>query len=242
VTSFRLLRLCAALGLTMLSGCGTLPGQPRKGSETVAPNDVVAFDALYSDNCAGCHGANGRGGVAMSLGDPVYLALVDDTAMRAVIANGVRGTSMPAFAQRAGGTLTDKQIDVLTREIRSRWSRPGILDGSHPPPYAQTSPGTPARGQAAFGTFCESCHGPNGSGGPKASAITNDSFLALVSDQGLRTIVIAGRPELGAPDWRGYVPGRPMTDQEVTDVVAWLASRRSSRPGQPYAVSHGGER
>ena len=236
------LHLCATLGLTILAGCGTPPGQPRKESETLAPKDVVAFDTLYSDNCAGCHGAGGRGGTAVSLGDPVYLALVDETAMRAVIANGVRGTSMPAFAQSAGGTLTDTQIDVITREIRSRWSRPGILDAAHPPSYAQTSTGDPARGQAAFGMFCESCHGRNGRGGPKGSAITNDSFLALVSDQGLRSTVIAGRPELGAPDWRGYVPGKPMTDQDVTDVVAWLASRRSPTPGQPYAVSHDGER
>ena len=75
-------------------------------------------------------------------------------------------------------------------------------------------------------------------GGRKASAITDDSFLALVSDQGLRTIVIAGRPELGAPDWRGNVPGKPMSDQEVTDVVAWLASRRVQNPGQPYSASN----
>ena len=239
---FRLLCVSATLGLTLLSGCGTPPGQPRKESAVLAPHEVVAFDTLYADNCAGCHGAGGRGGVAISLGDPVYLALVDDTAMRRVIADGVRGTSMPAFAQSAGGALTDKQIDVITREIRSRWSRPGILDGAHPPSYAHTSTGDPARGQAAFGTFCESCHGRNGRGGPKGSAITNDSFLALVSDQGLRTIVIAGRPDLGAPDWRGYVPGKPMTDQDVTDVVAWLASRRSRSPGQPYPVPQDGER
>jgi hypothetical protein len=47
-----------------------------------------------------------------------------------------------------------------------------------------------------------------------------------VSDQSLRTTVIAGRPDLGAPDWRGNVTGRPMTPQEVSDVVAWLAARR----------------
>jgi hypothetical protein len=39
-----------------------------------------------------------------------------------------------------------------------------------------------------------------------------------------------GRRELGAPDWRGNVPGKPMSDQEVTDVVAWLASRRVQTP------------
>jgi hypothetical protein len=49
-------------------------------------------------------------------------------------------------------------------------------------------------------------------------------------------MVITGRPELGAPDWRGNVPGRSMTDQEITDVVAWLVSRRAENPGQPYSA------
>jgi hypothetical protein len=52
------------------------------------------------------------------------------------------------------------------------------------------------------------------------------SYLSLVSDQGLRTTVIAGRPDLGAPDWRGNVPGHPMSPGEVSDVVAWLAAKR----------------
>ena len=62
----------------------------------------------------------------------------------------------------------------------------------------------------------------------------DDSFLALVSDQSLRTTVIAGRPDLGHPDWRNYVPDRPMTPQEVTDVVAWLVAHRKANAGQPY--------
>jgi mono/diheme cytochrome c family protein len=198
----------------------------------------LEFGTLYAENCAGCHGAEGRAGAAIGLADPVYLGVADDAAMRKAIANGVRGTAMPAFAQSAGGTLTDPQIDVITREIRSRWSRPGIFDGASPPPYAATSTGDSQRGEAAYGTYCESCHGPGGKGGPKASAITNDSFLALVSDQGLRSLVIAGRPEFGAPDWRGNVPGQPMSDRDVTDVVAWLVSRRVSSPGAPYSASN----
>ena len=232
--------LCAAvaLGLMLFSGCSSPHGQPRQGSETLAPNEVLEFRTLYSENCAGCHGAEGQGGAAIALADPVYLAIADDAAIRKVIANGVRGTAMPAFAERAGGMLTDKQIDVITSEMRSRWSRHGILNGVNPPSYAPKSAGDALRGEVAYKTYCESCHGPGGRGGPKGSAIADDSFLALVSDQGLRTIVIAGRPELGAPDWRGNVSGKPMSDQEVTDVVAWLGSRRSQNPGQPYSVSN----
>ena len=233
MTQFRRISASTALVAVLFAGCGAPPGQPRTDSITVAPSDVVEFSALYADNCAGCHGANGRGGAAIALANPVYLAIVDDRSMRASIASGVRGTSMPAFAQSAGGMLTEKQIDALVNGVRS-WRRAGVLDGANPLSYVPTAAGDVRRGEAAYQTFCQSCHGPDGLGGPKGSAITNDSFLALTSDQGLRTIVIAGRPELGAPDWRGNVAGKPMSDQEVTDVVSWLASHRVAAPGQPY--------
>ena len=235
---FRNLCVCATLAAIVLSGCGVPHGQPGRDSEILAPNEVRDFGTLYAQNCAGCHGAEGRGGAAIALANPVFLAIAGDGAIRKVIANGERGTAMPAFAENAGGMLTDAQIDAITKEIRSRWSKHGILDAAAVPSYAPKSAGDTHRGEVAYKTFCESCHGPGGGGGNKGSAITNDSFLALVSDQGLRTIVITGRPELGAPDWRGNVPGRPMSDQEVTDVVAWLASRRAQNPGQPYSTSN----
>ena len=230
--------LAAAIGAMLLSGCTSPPGQPREGSEPLAPNEVMDFGKLYTENCAGCHGVEGRGGAAIALANPVYLAIADDATMRKVVANGVSGTSMPAFAERAGGMLTDKQIDVITTQVRSRWSRLAKVDAANLPSYAPKSAGNVSQGEAVYKTYCESCHGPNGRGGPQGSAITNDSFLALVSDQGLRTFVITGRPELGAPDWRGNVPGKPMSNQEITDVVAWLVSRRVQNPGQPYSVSH----
>src|SRR5229473_7390206 len=235
---FRYLSVLAALGLTLLSGCSSPPGQPRKGSETLAPNEVLEFGTLFGQNCAGCHGVEGRGGAAIALADPVYLGIADDAAIRKVIANGVRGTSMPAFAQSSGGMLTDEQIDVITKGIRSRSSQQGVLGTANAPSYAPKSAGDALRGEVAYKTYCESCHGLGGKGGHKGSPITDDSFLALVSDQGLRTIVITGRPELEAPDWRGNVLGKPMSDQEVTDVVAWLASQRAQNPRQPYSVSN----
>jgi cytochrome c oxidase cbb3-type subunit III len=240
VIQFRHIRATAVVAATLLASCGAPPGQPLKGSETLAPNEVLDFDVLYSQNCAGCHGTRGQGGAAIALANPVYLVIANEESIRKAAANGIRETSMPAFAQSAGGMLTDKQINVIATGIRSRWSQRGILGGATPPPYAAKSTGDAQRGEVAYKTFCESCHGPGGRGGPKGSSITDDSFLALVSDQELRTIVIVGRPELGAPDWRGDVPGKPMSDQEVTDVVAWLASRRAQNPGQPYSVSNYG--
>ncbi|MFY9743962.1 MAG: c-type cytochrome [Candidatus Sulfotelmatobacter sp.] len=233
----RTLSALTFLSLAVLAACSTLNRGPRTDPEVVAPSQILDFDTLYAQNCAACHGAQGRGGAAIALADPVYLAIIDQTTMRNVVTQGVRGTSMPAFAQSAGGMLTEDQINVITSGIFSRWGRKGILDGANPPSYAAKAAGNVDHGQPVFGTYCASCHGTEGAGTRKGSAITNDSFLALVSDQELRTIVITGRPELGAPDWRGDVPGHPMTDQEITDVVAWLASRRVKDPGQPYSAS-----
>lgn len=235
--SFRHLGAFAAFSVMLLCGCGSPHGQPRKGSETVAPNQILNFEVLYAQNCAGCHGTEGRGGAAMALANPVYLAVADDAAIRKVITKGVRGTSMPAFAESSGGMLTEKQIEVVTTQIRSRWSKPGLLERANPPSYAPQSAGDVSHGEVAYKAYCESCHGPGGRGATNGSSITDDSFLALVSDQGLRTVVITGRPELGAPDWRRNIPGKPMTEQEITDVVAWLASRRVQDPGRPYSAS-----
>ncbi len=236
--ALRYLVFLFAIGAMLLSGCAAPHGQPRSGSETLAPNEVLDFTTLYAENCAGCHGTAGRGGAAISLGDPVYLAIADDTAIRKVIIKGVPGTAMPAFAESAGGMLTNKQIDAISSGIRSRWSQQGILNGANPPSYTPKSSGDVQRGEVAFKTYCDSCHGPGGTAGPMGSAITNDSFLALVSNQGLRTIVITGRPEFGAPDWRSNVSGKSMSEQEVTDVVAWLASHRVQSPGRPYSASN----
>ena len=64
-------------------------------------------------------------------------------------------------------------------------------------------------------------------------SIVDASYLALISDQGLRSITIAGRQDEGMPDWRSD-GAQPMTDQQITDIVAWLASKRTSTPDQPY--------
>jgi mono/diheme cytochrome c family protein len=229
--------LAFAAGVLWFSGCDSAPGRPATGAESLPPEEILDFNVLFATNCSGCHGSDGHGGAAVALSDPVYLAIVDEDTLRKVVTYGIPGTSMAAFGQSAGGMLTAKQIDVLVTQIRARWSKLGILDGANPPSYAARFPGDAARGEAVYKTFCQSCHGPDGRGGPKGSSITGNSFLALLTDQELRTMTIVGRPDRNAPDWRNDLPGRPMSDQEITDVVAWLASHRVSTPGQPYPAS-----
>jgi mono/diheme cytochrome c family protein len=227
--------ISAALALsTLMCGCANAPGKELSAGTPIVPSEISDFNVLYGENCAGCHGSEGRGGAAIALGDPVYLAIADDASLRRAATNGISGTSMPAFAQSAGGMLTEKQIVLIVSGIRERWSKPNALSGANPPPYSSTIAGDSSRGSQVYVTFCSSCHGVAGRGGAKGSSIVDESFLALLNDQELRTIVIVGRPDLGAPDWRNNVPGTPMSTQDISDVVAWLSSQRSQFPGQPY--------
>jgi len=109
--------LATAIPLAIFSSCGRLPGQPPPSARPQIPSQVTNFDELYNVNCAGCHGVDGHLGAALPLNNPAYLALVDDASMRSAIANGVSGTSMPAFAISAGGMLTDDQIIVIVNGI-----------------------------------------------------------------------------------------------------------------------------
>jgi cytochrome c oxidase cbb3-type subunit III len=207
-----------------LASCGS-SGHRVAEPPAIRPSEVTDFRVLYSQNCSGCHGIDGQGALAVAIGTPVYLAIADTATIRRVVEGGRPGTAMPAFAQNAGGMLTEAQIDILVRGIRERWATPAALDSDRPPAYAASQPGDAARGHNVFTTYCSSCHGSEGRDG-RAGSIVDGSYLALVSDQHLRTVTIIGMPALGAPDWRGNVPGKPMSDADVTDVVAWLTAQR----------------
>jgi mono/diheme cytochrome c family protein len=234
----RRLAAFVTMAVVMLAATGCqLRGKPGPGPEVPNPDTVLDSTVLYNQNCSGCHGADGRRGAAVGIGDPVYLALVSDDTMRSVASKGRPGTAMSAFAQKEGGMLTDAQIDAIVRGIRRRWSNPTTVAGATLPPYQASGAGNVQRGEAVYNTYCASCHGTGGKGGPKAGSVTDPAYLSLITDQGLRTIVITGRPEFNAPDWRNNVPGRPMSDQEITDVVAWLASQRPATATQQNVAS-----
>jgi len=230
-------RLIVTAAATLLivglsASCDQLPGKPDEAARWKRPTEVVAFDQLYAENCSGCHGADGRLGPARPLNDPLYLALMNDDTLRKVIAQGVPKTAMPAFVQQQGGNLTDKQIDVLVDGIRSRWARSEEFQRASLPAYEagkDSKSGDVPRGLIVYQTYCAQCHDAGGRGDRKGGAIVDPNYLALVSDQSLRTTVIVGRSDLRKPDWRDNVPGRPMSPQEISDVVAWIASHRSEK-------------
>ena len=210
-----LLSFAAAIAL---SSCDA-PGRRSAEAPPIRPAEVADFAILFSQNCSGCHGKDGQGALAVGIGRPVYLAIADDATIRGTTESGRPGTSMPAFAQKAGGMLTDAQIEILVHGIRN-WAKPVA---ENPPGYASSGPGDPSRGHTVFAASCTSCHGKDGRGG---IAIADPSYLSLVSDQHLRTVIIAGMLQFGMPDWRRH--NKPLSDSDVTDLVAWLSSQREA--------------
>ncbi len=148
------------------------------------------------------------------------------------------GTLQPAFAQSAGGTLTDAQIDALVSGLLERWGGAKPAKSDDIPSYAAPA-GSAARGKAVYAAACAGCHGADGKSGQNGGAIADASYLSLVSDQYLRTTVIAGRVDLGMPDWRSYTPGQPLTARQISDVVAWLIAQRRPVPGRPNSAKEG---
>src|SRR5215467_13443622 len=74
------------LAIVLLTGCSVhLPGQPSEAERWRAPAEITDFNQLYTQNCAGCHGVDGRLGAARSLNDPLYLAFVTNDGMRQAI-------------------------------------------------------------------------------------------------------------------------------------------------------------
>jgi mono/diheme cytochrome c family protein len=99
------------------------------------------------------------------------------------------------------------------------------------------SAGNKEKGAVVFGRACAVCHGSYGQGIDRGSetvrTINDRVFLALISNQALRRYAITGRPDLGMPAYAEARPDSehfvPLTDQEVTDLVALLASWRGEK-------------
>jgi cytochrome c oxidase cbb3-type subunit 3 len=210
-------------------GCGKST-EPHAPDRPIRSDEVTDFNTLYSQNCAGCHGADGQFGPAPPLNDPLFLAIVPDEILSKLVTEGRPGTPMPGFSRKKGGSLTDKQVKAIADGIKVRWKP--VQPRTSPPDYlASIDHGNAGRGEKVFNRACASCHGPDGLGGKdKVGPIHNEAFLSLISDQAIRRYIITGRRDLKMPDFAGTA-GRPadfqpLSPTDVADLVEFLSSWR----------------
>jgi mono/diheme cytochrome c family protein len=183
----------------------TQPGAPPLApSGRLAGFDATKGAALFADNCASCHGAEGKGvpGTFPPLaGDPMVNAANPTSHIGAVL-HGLSGkeingqkyeAQMPAFADQ----LSDQQIADIIDYERSSWGNRGALisaadvvaaRANEPPQQQAARPAqaSPVAAQAPtfdvaeasklFADNCAACHGAEGKGVP-------GTFPPLAGDQ-----------------------------------------------------------
>jgi cytochrome c oxidase cbb3-type subunit III len=109
--------------------------------------------AIFAANCAGCHGADGRGGEhAPNIATASEVQRLMDREIGAIIRYGVAGAGMPAFP-----SFKAQEVADVISYLRILQGRGDIVK----------LPGDPKEGKALFfGTAkCSDCHMVNGNGG-----------------------------------------------------------------------------
>jgi cytochrome c oxidase cbb3-type subunit 3/ubiquinol-cytochrome c reductase cytochrome c subunit len=211
------------------------PGKP--GAPETAPEYVTTFEVLYRNHCSGCHGPNGKNGAARILNDPLYLALIPKDTFRNVVIYGRPGTNMPAWAVEQGGPLYPKQINALVDGVYKTWAKPEQFHAQQLPSYSgQGFTGNADNGRKLFVRDCFACHGK----GAPIGSVTDMQYVALVSNQMLRTSILVGRPDFGMPDYRFLNLGHALSNQDVADLVAFISSKRPAYAEQEIKVEQTG--
>jgi cytochrome c oxidase cbb3-type subunit III len=151
-------RIIYLLAAEMVVGCLPLwlkaqTTEPRT-SPTVPAAPSPTGQALYSSNCAGCHGLDGKGGEhGPNIATNPDIRRLPDVQIEHIIRNGIPASGMPAF----GTTFNAAQIAAVRDHLR-------LLQGGHKQ--------TPVTGDAHQGkqlffgkAKCSDCHMVAGKGG-----------------------------------------------------------------------------
>ena len=175
----------------------------------------------------------------------MFVALVSEDELHNVIANGRHGTLMPAWCDSTGGPLTDEQVGVLVKGIKQRsWKTIAASEiGKRAEDVSECTAATSRQrhqremaqaGEKRFSLRLRDCHGENGSRRRMSEIVNDQAFLALVERSGPAALhhhgpARFGDAELCRPKGRGKATFKPLTSQQVSDLVALLASWRNQR-------------
>ncbi|MEA3337450.1 MAG: c-type cytochrome [Chloroflexota bacterium] len=195
--------------------------------------DITRGSQIFDADCAVCHGPDGQGRAGSDLSDP-FPALFPEAFVHEVVANGVTGTTMPAWSQEKGGPLTDGEIDDVAAFVNSLSGGRSELAPTATPfpvtpvPTVPGASGDSGHGQALFMQNCTMCHGEQGQG--RVGSSLSKTFSSINPQQFLRATVATGILGTAMPGW-SQEKGGPLTDQDIDDISAYIvAISQSSVP------------
>ena len=227
--------IAALLGVIVAGACLQACGKisATDPDDTVVVSLPQAAMTNYAENCSACHGANGVNGAARQLADANYLASVGRESLINITTNGVPGGFCPGSGPASLAHWNPKQVADFVDGMLEAWGKNGVALSI--PWSVKLSPaGSASSGQAVYAAACQSCHGaPNFKGVTAAGSVTDPNYLRLITDQGLRSAILFGRPDRGMPGWSGPFPhqaaDRKLSSQEISDVVVYLRSTASQK-------------
>lgn len=151
----------------------------RDPLELVADPAAVAIGRnLFANNCAACHGSDGRGATGFpDLTDADWLWGGDAETIRASISQGRMGVMAPWQEVLGGKGVVDVAAHVMALSGR------------------KATTGDAAAGAALFATYCIACHGPDGRGNTAVGApnLTDGIWLHGGSEARVRETIALGR-------------------------------------------------
>lgn len=143
------------------------------------PDAVRLGRNLYLNNCATCHGSDGRGAIGFpNLTDGAWLYGGSPETIQQTISNGRTGV-MPAL----GAALGEPGTAEVVAYVRS-------LSGQ-----GNAAADTVAAGQQKYMQYCIACHGPQGKGMQALGApdLTDDAWLHGSSAAAISDVITNGR-------------------------------------------------
>lgn len=204
--------------LILVSLLGVLGAAAQEGG------DPERGGVLFVENCAVCHGVDGRGRAGATLQS--FSGINVDAAVRETVLSGVPGSQMPAWGRIQGGPLSEQDVDDIVAYII------GIFDGTEPiqplpeyippviPPIANVV-GDPSQGAVVYQANCVMCHGDQGQG--RFGVALAQSWPGNQPQLYIRQVVADGVDGATMPAFAAAAGG-PLDEQEIADVSAYLLS------------------
>jgi mono/diheme cytochrome c family protein len=203
-----LLALALAAGVAQAQ----VAGDPERGGQ------------LFVDNCAMCHGVDGKGRVGARLEN--FPGIQIEATLSQTIAQGVPGSVMPAWGQASGGPLSEQDIADIVAYIT------GAFGGTEPlaplptyvPPDIPRLPnvqGDPSAGAVVYHAECFACHGHEGQG--RFGAPLAKDWPVTDPETYIRQVVTQGISGTIMPAW-GTEAGGPLSVEQIADVAAYVLS------------------
>jgi len=178
---------------------------------------------LYNDNCAMCHGSDGKGAEVITINNRDLLSAASDEYLYKTIVNGRGNTAMPGW-----GHFTSKDTADILAFLKS-WQDAPERRGSF-----AAAEGDVTRGEEKYHYLCSRCHGIYGQGDTGPSIINVD-FLDAASDFFLAEMIAKGRQGTAMLGWSTAVSKQvQLSAKDIADVIAFLRHSAANPPDVIY--------